>query len=191
MASARAQLAESARLKLWLAENLADRLAIAARLVAEALRRGNKVMFCGNGGSAADSQHLAAELVGRYRRNRPGLAALALTVDTSALTAIGNDFGFEEVFSRQVEALGQPGDVLVAISTSGRSPNVLRAVDAARALGLKTVGLVGRDGGQLAGLVDLALVVPSEDTARIQECHITLGHILCDLVEGELADGAA
>ncbi|MER3449550.1 MAG: hypothetical protein C4315_07210, partial [Chloroflexota bacterium] len=137
------------------------------------------------------SQHLAAELVGRYRRNRPGLAALALTVDTSALTAIGNDFGFEEVFSRQVEALGQPGDVLVAISTSGRSPNVLRAVDAARALGLKTVGLVGRDGGQLAGLVDLALVVPSEDTARIQECHITLGHILCDLVEGELADGAA
>lgn len=191
MASARAQLAESARLKLWLAENLADRLAIAARLVAEALRRGNKVMFCGNGGSAADSQHLAAELVGRYRRNRPGLAALALTVDTSALTAIGNDFGFEEVFSRQVEALGQPGDVLVAISTSGRSPNVLRAVEAARALGLKTVGLVGRDGGQLAGLVDLALVVPSEDTARIQECHITLGHILCDLVEGELADGAA
>ena len=191
VASARAQLAESARLKLWLAENLADRLAIAARLVAEALRRGNKVMFCGNGGSAADSQHLAAELVGRYRRNRPGLAALALTVDTSALTAIGNDFGFEEVFSRQVEALGQPGDVLVAISTSGRSPNVLRAVDAARALGLKTVGLVGRDGGQLAGLVDLALVVPSEDTARIQECHITLGHILCDLVEGELADGAA
>ncbi|MER3398616.1 MAG: phosphoheptose isomerase [Chloroflexota bacterium] len=184
-------MAESARLKLWLAENLADRLAIAARLVAEALRRGNKVMFCGNGGSAADSQHLAAELVGRYRRNRPGLAALALTVDTSALTAIGNDFGFEEVFSRQVEALGQPGDVLVAISTSGRSPNVLRAVDAARALGLKTVGLVGRDGGQLAGLVDLALVVPSEDTARIQECHITLGHILCDLVEGELADGAA
>ncbi len=191
VASARTQLAESARLKLWLAENLADRLAIAARLVAEALRRGNKVMFCGNGGSAADSQHLAAELVGRYRRNRPGLAALALTVDTSALTAIGNDFGFEEVFSRQVEALGQPGDVLVAISTSGRSPNVLRAVEAARALGLKTVGLVGRDGGQLAGLVDLALVVPSEDTARIQECHITLGHILCDLVEGELADGAA
>lgn len=191
VASVRAQLAESARLKVWLAENLADRLAVAARLVAEALRRGNKVMFCGNGGSAADSQHLAAELVGRYRRNRPGLAALALTVDTSALTAIGNDFGFEEVFSRQVEALGRPGDVLVAISTSGRSPNVLRAVEAARALGLKTVGLTGGDGGPLAGLVDVALVVPSEDTARIQECHITLGHILCDLVEAELADGAA
>ncbi len=191
VASVRAQLAESARLKVWLAENLADRLAAAARLVAEALRRGNKVMFCGNGGSAADSQHLAAELVGRYRRNRPGLAALALTVDTSALTAIGNDFGFEEVFRRQVEALGRPGDVLVAISTSGRSPNVLRAVEAARALGLKTVGLTGKDGGPLAGLVDVALVVPSEDTARIQECHITLGHILCDLVEAELADGAA
>ncbi len=190
-AAVRAQLAESARLKLWLAENLAERLAAAARLVAEALKGGNKVLFCGNGGSAADSQHLAAELVGRYRRNRPGLAALALTADTSALTAIGNDFGFDEVFSRQVEALGRPGDVLVAISTSGRSPNVLRAVEAARALGLKTVGLAGRDGGRLAGLVDLALVVPSEDTARIQECHITLGHILCDLVEAELADGEA
>ncbi len=185
----RAQLAESARLKLWLAENLAEPLAAAARLVAEALARGNKVMFCGNGGSAADSQHLAAELVGRYRRNRPGWAALALTVDTSALTAIGNDFGFDEVFSRQVEALGRPGDVLVAISTSGRSPNVLRAVETARALGLRTVGLAGRDGGPLAALVDVALVVPSDDTARVQECHITLGHILCDLVEEALCGG--
>jgi len=191
VASARAQLAESARLKLWLAENLAERLAAAARLVAEALKGGNKVMFCGNGGSAADSQHLAAELVGRYRRNRPGLAALALTADTSALTAIGNDFGFEEVFSRQVEALGRPGDVLIAISTSGRSPNVLRAVEAARARGLKTIGLAGRDGGPLAALADVALVVPSADTARIQECHLTLGHVLCDLVEAELAGGEA
>ncbi len=185
----RARLAESARLKLWLAENLADRLAAAARLVADALGRGNKVMFCGNGGSAADSQHLAAELVGRYRRNRPGWPALALTVDTSALTAIGNDFGFEAVFSRQVEALGRPGDVLIAISTSGRSPNVLRAVETARALGLKTVGFAGRDGGPLAALVDVALVVPSDDTARVQECHITLGHILCDLVEEALLGG--
>lgn len=189
--AARTQLAESARLKLWLAENLADRLAAAAGLVAEALARGNKVMFCGNGGSAADSQHLAAELVGRYRRNRPGWAALALTVDTSALTAIGNDFGFDEVFSRQVEALGRPGDVLIAISTSGRSPNVLRAVETARARGLKTVGLAGRDGGPLAALVDVALVVPSDDTARVQECHITLGHILCDLVEEALCGGPA
>lgn len=185
----RAQLAEAARLKLWLAENLADRLAAAARLVADALGRGNKVMFCGNGGSAADSQHLAAELVGRYRRNRPGWPALALTVDTSALTAIGNDFGFEEVFSRQVAALGRPGDVLIAISTSGRSPNVLRAVETARTLGLKTVGFAGRDGGPLAALVDVALVVPSDDTARVQECHITLGHILCDLVEEALLGG--
>jgi len=189
--AARGQLAESARLKLWLAENLADRVAAAAWLVAEALARGNKVMFCGNGGSAADSQHLAAELVGRYRRNRPGWAALALTVDTSALTAIGNDFGFDEVFSRQVEALGRPGDVLIAISTSGRSPNVLRAVETARARGLKTIGLAGRDGGPLAALVDVALVVPSDDTARVQECHITLGHILCDLVEEALGGGSS
>jgi D-sedoheptulose 7-phosphate isomerase len=148
-----------------------------------ALRSGRKILLFGNGGSAADAQHLAAELVNRYRRARPALAALALTTDTSILTAIANDASFEEVFSRQIEALGEPGDVAIAISTSGRSPNVVRAVETARRLGLRTIGLLGRDGGLVAPLVDVPLIVPAEETPRIQEVHITLGHILCDLIE--------
>lgn len=152
-------------------------------LCVEALRRGNKILFCGNGGSAADSQHLAAELVSRLNFNRPGLSAIALTVDTSALTAIGNDYGFENAFSRQVEAVGKPGDLLIAISTSGNSPNVLKAIEAARAGGITVVGKTGRSGGKMAALCDIALKMPSDDTPNIQECHMMLGHIYCALIE--------
>jgi len=152
----------------------------------DALQAGGKVMFCGNGGSAADAQHLAAELAGRYELDRPGLAGLALTTDTSALTAIGNDFGFERVFARQVEALGRPGDVLYAISTSGNSPNVVAAVETARRLGIKTVAVTGAGGGRLKELCDLALSVPATKANHIQELHIALGHLLCGLAERAL-----
>jgi D-sedoheptulose 7-phosphate isomerase len=150
------------------------------------------ILWAGNGGSAADSQHLASELVGRFERERSGIASVALTTDSSALTAIGNDCGFERIFARQVEAIGRPGDVFFAISTSGASPNVLCAVETARARGILTIGLSGRDGGPLKDLTDICLVVPSESTARIQEAHILVGHILCDLVERHFAaaDGA-
>jgi len=162
---------------------------------ADALRRalgdGRTVLVCGNGGSAADAQHFAAELVGRFTRERRAWPALALTTDSSALTAIGNDYGFDRVFARQVEAHGRPGDVLIGISTSGGSPNVLAAVETARARGLVTIGLTGRDGGALGPAVDVHLNVPSPSTARTQEVHITLLHVLCDLVEQELVDADA
>jgi D-sedoheptulose 7-phosphate isomerase len=154
-----------------------------AEVGALAIEGGGKVMFCGNGGSAADSQHLAAELVGKLVFNRPGMAGLALTVDTSALTAIGNDFGYEFVFSRQVEALGRPGDVLVGITTSGRSKNVLRAFEAARARGIVTVAMTGRARGPVAEVADHWLAVPHDETQKIQEGHIVLGHIFCALIE--------
>jgi D-sedoheptulose 7-phosphate isomerase len=156
-----------------------------------ALRAGRKVLICGNGGSAADSQHLAAELVGRFSRERRGLPAVALTTDTSVLTAIGNDFGFDRVFARQVEAHGQPGDVLIGISTSGGSLDVMAAVEAARERGLVTIGLTGRDGGGLGRAVDVHVNVPSQSTARAQEVHATILHVLCDLVEQELVDADA
>lgn len=158
----------------------------AGSLMAEAVKAGGKVMFCGNGGSAADSQHLAAELTGRFIKDRRPLAGLALSTDSSALTCIGNDYGFDDVFARQVMGLGRAGDVLVAISTSGNSRNVLRAVDEARALGIKVVGFLGRDGGALKPLCDVAIVVPSQVTARIQEAHILIGHTLCGLIEQHL-----
>jgi len=151
--------------------------------MAERLKRGCKVLVCGNGGSAADAQHFAAELAGRYVKERRALAGIALTVDTSALTAIGNDYGFDHVFSRQVEALGRPGDILVGISTSGNSPNVILAVEAAKALGMRTLGLLGRDGGKLKDLVDDALVVPSKVTARIQEVHLMTYHFWCEAID--------
>jgi D-sedoheptulose 7-phosphate isomerase len=153
---------------------------------ASAIMAGGKVMFCGNGGSAADSQHLAAELVGKLVFNRPGMAGLALTVDTSALTAIGNDFGYEFVFSRQVEALGRPGDVLVGITTSGKSKNVLLALEAARARGIATVAMTGRAHGPVAEAADHWLAVPHDETQKIQEGHIVLGHIFCALVEQQI-----
>jgi D-sedoheptulose 7-phosphate isomerase len=157
-----------------------------AQAMTATLRAGGKILWCGNGGSAGDSQHLAAELVGRFRRERRGLASIALTTDSSALTAIANDFGYECVFSRQVEALGVPGDLLVGISTSGNSSNVIAALQAARAQGLVTVGLTGEGGGRMAPLADHLFAVASRDTARIQEAHILAGHMLCDWVELDL-----
>jgi len=151
--------------------------------MAERLKRGGRILVCGNGGSAADAQHFAAELSGRYVKERRALAGIALTVDTSALTAIGNDYGFDQVFSRQVEAYGRPGDVLVGISTSGNSPNVIKAVEAAKGLGLHTIGLLGRDGGKLKDLCDEALVVPSSVTARIQELHLMIYHFWCEAID--------
>jgi len=151
------------------------------------LEAGGKILFCGNGGSAADAQHLATELVVRYKLNRRALGAIALTTDTSALTAGANDFSFDEVFSRQVEALGRPGDVLIGISTSGNSPNVLKALEAARAIGMVPAGFSGRDGGKMVGLSEPLLIVPNTVTARIQEMHILIGHQLCDIVERAFA----
>lgn len=159
------------------------------KLLAEcvrALNAGGKLMFFGNGGSASDAQHLATELTVRYKGNRRALAALALTTDTSALTAIGNDFGFDELFSRQIEALGKPGDVAIAITTSGKSPNILKALTQARQMGLVAAALGGKGGGGLHGLADPLLIVPSDTTARIQEMHIMLGQMLCGAIEFEL-----
>ena len=178
-----AHLLESARIKQTLARTAAGSIGRMADLVLRSLEEGGKVMFCGNGGSAADSQHLAAELVVRYRRNRKALPAVALTTDTSVLTALGNDMGHDRVFSRQVEALGRPGDCLVAFSTSGTSKNVVQAVQTAKALGLRVVVLLGAADSPMEAEADLAIHVPSDDTARVQESHITIGHILCDLVE--------
>ena len=175
--------AESAALKERFFAGSAALLVEVGGRIAEALRAGGKVLTFGNGGSAADAQHLAAELVGRFRRERPGLAALALTTDPSVLTAVGNDYGFDAVFRRQVEALGRPGDVAFAISTSGRSANVLEALVAARARGLLTVGLTGGGGGRLPPLVDFLIDVPHADTPRIQEVHAMVVHVVCQVVE--------
>jgi D-sedoheptulose 7-phosphate isomerase len=153
----------------------------------DSLAAGGKILFFGNGGSAADAQHLAAELVIRYRYNRKALAAIALSTDTSTLTACANDFSYEEIFSRQIEALGKPGDVAIGITTSGNSPNVLTALAVARDMGLVAAGFSGRDGGKMLGLADPLLVVPSNVTARIQEMHILIGHALCDQVEATAA----
>lgn len=155
----------------------------AVERIEAALSAGRKVLFVGNGGSAADAQHLAAEFVGRFARDREPLAALALTTDTSALTAIANDYGYDRVFERQVLALGQPGDVLIALSTSGRSPNVLRAITAARSRGLVTIGFTGASGGDMASECDVCLRAPSDSTALIQQLHITFGHVVCGLIE--------
>ena len=156
-----------------------------ARAMVSTLRAGGKILWCGNGGSAGDSQHLAAELVGRFRRQRRGLASLALTTDSSALTSIANDYGYEAVFSRQVEALGVAGDLLVGISTSGNSQNVVAALEAARSRGLTTVAFTGAGGGRMAKLADHLFAVASQETARIQEAHILAGHMLCDWIELE------
>ena len=167
-------------------ETLAEPVAAAAARLGECLDAGGKILACGNGGSAADAQHFAAELIGRFERERAALPAVALSTDTSALTAIGNDYGFEAVFRRQVEGLGRPGDCLLAISTSGDSPNVLAAAAAARERGLGVVALTGRDGGKLAGALgaaDMELRAPADSTARIQELHILLLHCLCDLLD--------
>ncbi len=178
-----AHVQEATQLKTRFFEAELDRIVAQADDMAERLKRGCKILVCGNGGSAADAQHLAAELSGRYVKERRALAGLALTTDTSALTAIGNDYGYELVFSRQVEALGRPGDVLIGLSTSGNSVNVIKAVEAAKALGMHTIGLLGKDGGRLKGLVDEALVVPSPVTARIQEVHQMVYHFWCECLD--------
>jgi len=160
-----------------------------ADVIASALRGGHKLLIAGNGGSAGDAQHIAAEIVGRYKKDRPAYAAIALTTDTSALTAIGNDFGFEQVFSRQVEGLGRRGDVLLAITTSGRSPNILAALKAARQQGLVTVGFTGAKGSAMAASCDHLLVAPSDDTAVIQQIYLTFAHGICDVIEQTLMHG--
>jgi D-sedoheptulose 7-phosphate isomerase len=184
----RRQLTESARVKQAFSDELVQRIAQFAEKSAAALKAGGKLVFFGNGGSAADAQHLAAELVVRLRAERPSLAALALTVNPSVLTAAGNDYGFERIFSRQIESLVGPNDILVALSTSGTSPNILRGAEAGRAHGAYIVAFTGETGGKLAPLADLLLNVPSTDPQRIQESHITIGHIACSLIE-RLASG--
>jgi D-sedoheptulose 7-phosphate isomerase len=180
-------LSEGADLRLKVGRENGASIVEAAVLITNCLQSGNKVLLFGNGGSAADAQHLAAEFVGRFVRERAGLPAIALTTDSSILTAVGNDYGFEQVFSRQIEALGRPNDVAIAISTSGNSPNVLAGLRQASQQNLRTIGLVGNDGGAIAKCVDVAITVACANTARIQECHITIGHILCELVESELS----
>jgi len=179
----RRQLEESARVKQSFSNELIGRIAQFAEKSAAALRAGGKIVFFGNGGSAADALHLAAELVVRLRTERPGLAALALTTNPSVLTAAGNDYGFERIFSRQIESLVARQDILVALTTSGNSPNVIHGVEAGRIRGAYLVAFTGETGGQLVSKVDLLLNVPSEDAQRIQECHITIGHIACGLIE--------
>ena len=167
-------------------ESLLPAVEAAVTLIKDALDSGRKVMFCGNGGSAADSQHLASEFTGRFINDRRPLAAIALTTDSSALTCISNDYSFDEVFSRQLLGLGHKGDCLVAISTSGNSRNVVKAAEAARATGIHTIGLLGRDGGKLGALCEVAIIVPSPSTARIQEAHSFIGHTMCALIEQAL-----
>lgn len=186
IATVAARFRESAQLKLASVDALAPAIACAGALLAACLRGGGKLLVCGNGGSAADAQHFSAELLGRYQRERTGLPAVALHADTSTLTAVANDYGYEQVFARQVQALGRPGDALVAISTSGNSPGILRAVEAAQRAGLDVVALTGRDGGELTALLrpaDIEIRVPAQVTARIQEVHILALHCLCELID--------
>lgn len=180
----------SARIHEQTAVRLAEKIEQATQMIIQALRGGGKVAFCGNGGSAADAQHLASELVGSFQiENRPPLPAIALTTDSSVLTSLSNDFGYDAVFRKQVEALLRPGDVLVALTTSGNSPNCLQAIAAAAKQGIDTIALTGADGGAIADMADLCLMVPEEQTARIQEVHITIGHTFCELIEQALPDG--
>jgi D-sedoheptulose 7-phosphate isomerase len=182
----KAAIEESIAVKQAVLRELLEPMATAAAWMSDTLRGGHKLLLFGNGGSAADAQHIAAEFVGRFERERRPWPAIALTTDTSALTALGNDYGIDVIFARQVEALGQAGDLVLALSTSGNSPNILAAVKAARAKGLRTIGLTGESGGQLAALCDLALCVPSRRTPRIQEAHIMICHALCEVVEAAL-----
>jgi D-sedoheptulose 7-phosphate isomerase len=183
--------ADSARVKQQFAHDHADRIVQVATFIANAFRNGNKVLLFGNGGSSTDAAHIAAEFVGRYKRERQPLPAIALATDIAAITCIANDYGYEELFARQVRAHGRQGDIAIGISTSGNSPNVLKGVEAARDSGLITIAWTGANGGKLAGLVDYPFIVPSTVTSRIQESHITLGHVLCELVEDHLLGKAS
>ncbi|MFH0971168.1 MAG: D-sedoheptulose 7-phosphate isomerase [Candidatus Micrarchaeota archaeon] len=182
----RRQLLEGAELRRATASGSTKQIAEAATIIISAFKRGNKVLLCGNGGSAADSQHIAAELVGRFMKERKALPAIALSTDTSALTALSNDYGFDIVFKRQIEALGNRGDILIAISTSGNSKNIIAAAEEAKKKGLHVIGLSGKSGGKLKAKSDICICVPSDRTDRIQEVHIAIGHIICDLVEKDL-----
>ncbi|MCS7262309.1 MAG: D-sedoheptulose 7-phosphate isomerase [Aquificaceae bacterium] len=179
----RSAFRESAQTKLAFVELYAESVLQVGQIIVQALKDGNKVLLFGNGGSAADAQHIAGELVGRFKKDRRALPAIALTTDTSVLTALGNDYGFESVFERQVEALCMPGDVAIGITTSGNSPNVVRGLMRAHDLGATTVAFTGKGGGKVVEVAHYSFVVPSYDTARIQECHITLGHVLCEIVD--------
>jgi D-sedoheptulose 7-phosphate isomerase len=186
------RLRESAELKLQLGSAELEPFRAFVDATCRALRDGGKLLLFGNGGSAADAQHIAAELVGRYALDRPGMPAIALTTDSSILTSVGNDYGFDSIFERQIEALAAEGDVALGISTSGNSNNVRRGLLRAKQIGrITTAALLGRTGGDIRTLVDHAIVIPADDTARIQECHITLGHILCELVEADVAQRSA
>ncbi|MCD6173814.1 MAG: D-sedoheptulose 7-phosphate isomerase [Sulfurimonas sp.] len=167
-------------------EELLNKIEEVSRKCVELYKGNNKTILAGNGGSAADAQHIAAELVGRYGFDRPSLPSLALTTDTSAITAIGNDYGYDQVFSRQLEGMGQDGDIFIGISTSGNSVNIIKAFESAKKKNIMTVALVGRDGGEMAKIADIALIVPSDSTPRIQESHILIGHIICDIIEKEI-----
>jgi D-sedoheptulose 7-phosphate isomerase len=183
----RACIAESIAVKQATLDKNIAAVEKAAQVIVAAMKNGGKILLCGNGGSAADSQHIAAELIGRFQKERKSLPALALTTDTSILTALSNDYSFDIIFSRQVEGLGKKGDVLLGISTSGNSPNVVKAIEQASQMGIKTIAMTGRDGGRLAKIADIAIVVPSAKTARIQESHITLLHAVCEVIEDEFA----
>jgi len=174
---------ESADVKMRFILKNAEALVQAVRIIVEAFKSGNKVLLFGNGGSAADAQHIAAEFVNRFLIERPPLPAIALTTDTSVLTSISNDYGYGDVFAKQVKALGREGDVAMGLSASGMSPNVIKAIKVSKEMGLRTIGLSGADGGDLAKLVDIALLVDSQNVARIQEVHITIGHVLCEMVD--------
>lgn len=189
IASIKLQLAEHRALISKIEETMTGTIAEVVAMLADALGAGNKLLVLGNGGSAADAQHFAAEIIGRFKLERAALPAIALTTDSSVLTAIGNDYGFDVVFSRQVEGLGRSGDVVFGISTSGNSANVFAALAKGRELGCRTIALLGRDGGSIKSVADLALIVPSTDTPRIQEGHLTIIHIICDLLEKRLFEG--
>ena len=176
----------SADLKKTVAETLSSEILDAAQKVKGGLEAGGKLLLMGNGGSAGDAQHIAAELIGRFKKERKAMPALALTVDTSSLTALGNDYGFDTIFERQVEALANKNDTVIGISTSGNSENIIRAVNKANSIGAFTIGLLGNDGGKLKDAVNLPIIIPSNDTARIQEVHITIGHIICEIIEEDL-----
>ena len=176
----------SADLKKTVAETLSSEILDAAQKIKGRLEAGGKLLLMGNGGSAGDAQHIAAELVGRFKKERKAMPALALTVDTSSLTALGNDYGFDTIFERQVEALANKNDTVIGISTSGNSENIIRAVNKANSIGAFTFGLLGNDGGKLKDAVNLPIIIPSNDTARIQEVHITIGHIICEIIEEDL-----
>ena len=181
-------LKTSGDLKYQVADTLSGEILTAANAISNRLTNGGKLLLMGNGGSAADSQHIAAELIGRFKKERKAIPALALTVDSSSLTALGNDYGFDTIFSRQVEALATANDAVIGISTSGNSPNVIRALKLAREIGAITIGFMGNSGGNMKDCVDISIIVPSNDTARIQEVHITIGHIICEIIEQDLVN---